>query len=133
MRHRPFDRLRAHGAELGDELVVRQVLALADLQLVHAVDPVVRFDLLVERHAPPELVHELPDRRLSIARAEDVQHHLADVPAGAIGGRRPLLGVSDATRSAKRANSSSASTRASGRVIRFGIISCLLLSMVSST
>ena len=40
-------------------------------------------------------------------------------------------GVSDATRSAKRVNSSSASTRASGRVIRFGIMSvCSFHSIV---
>src|SRR5665811_151532 len=74
-----------------DELVVGELVALANLQLVHAVDPVVRIDLLVERHAVPQLVDELSDRRLGFGRAEDVQHHLTDVPTGAIGGRRPLL------------------------------------------
>jgi hypothetical protein len=55
------------------------VVAFADLELVHAVDPVVRVNLLVEWNAPPQLVNELPDRRLSVARAKDVQYHLADV------------------------------------------------------
>ena len=86
-----FDRLWTHGAHPQDEFFVRQVVAFADLQLVHPVDPMVRFDLLVEWHPPPELVRELPYRCLSIARAEDMENQLADVPTGAIGGSRPLL------------------------------------------
>ena len=45
-----------------------EVRAFADLQLVHAVDPVVRVDLPVERHAAHELVHELLERRLRVGR-----------------------------------------------------------------
>ena len=56
-----LDRLRAYGGDLHDELVVRELAPLANLQLVHAVDPVVRVDLLVERHAALQLVDELSD------------------------------------------------------------------------
>ena len=69
----PLDRLRADGPELGDELVVRQVGALADLQLVEAVDPVMRVDLLVEGHARAEAGGRTPSptpaRRPTRARA----------------------------------------------------------------
>src|SRR4051794_34162633 len=43
------DRFWSRGRELRDELPVRQVAALPDLQLVDAVDPVVRLDLTVHR------------------------------------------------------------------------------------
>src|SRR5437879_4377429 len=62
-----LDRLRACGFEFCDELAVRQMLTLGDLQLVETVDPVVGIDLLVERHATPKLVGELSDRRLRVA------------------------------------------------------------------
>ena len=93
-RRRPppaLDRFRPDRVELLHDLVVREVFALADLQLVQAVDPVVGVDLLVERHAPAQLVHELADRRLRVARPENMQDHLADVPRGAVRGHRPLL------------------------------------------
>ena len=69
-RRRPpaaLHRLGPDGGELCHELLVRQVGAFTDLQLVHAVDPVVRVDLLVERHTPPELMQELGERRLRVA------------------------------------------------------------------
>ena len=49
---RPLTAFGPTAVELRDDLVVREHASLADLQLVHAVDPVVRVDLLVERHAP---------------------------------------------------------------------------------
>src|ERR1700722_19050278 len=44
-----LDRLRADGLQLPGELRVGQLLTLADLQLVQAVDPVMGVDLLVQR------------------------------------------------------------------------------------
>jgi len=84
-------RARTYGRELGHDLGVGEVRSLSDLQLVQAVDPVVRVDLLVERHAPPQLVEELRERSLRVAGAEDVQRHLTDVPRGAVGRLRPLV------------------------------------------
>ena len=131
--HRPFDRLRADRRQLRDELVVRQVRALADLQLVDAVDPVVRVDLLVERHAAPELVHELLDRRLRVGRAEHVQRHLADVPRRAVGRPRPLVG-GERRRPARRSGRTPPRRALGPRVgvIRSGIIGGVLLRLASS-
>ena len=81
-----LDGLGAHGLEFCDEFGVRQMGAFADLQLVETVDPVVGVDLFVERHAAPELVGELFDRGLRLARPEYVQRHVADVPRRAISG-----------------------------------------------
>src|ERR1700722_7053860 len=86
-----LDRLRAGSLQLPDELRVGQLLALADLQLVQAVDPVMRIDLLVQRQPPAQLVRELRHRGLRVGRAEHVQSDLADVPRGAVGRHRPLL------------------------------------------
>src|ERR1700733_12968656 len=85
------DRLRSDGLQLPDELRVRQVLTLADLQLVQAVDPVVRVDRLVQRQPPAQLVRELAHRGLCVGRPEHVQRDLGDVPRGAVGGHRPPL------------------------------------------
>ena len=50
VRHRPLTAFGPTAASWATSSVVGQVVALADLQLVEAVDPVVRVDLLVERH-----------------------------------------------------------------------------------
>ena len=65
--------------------------AIADLLLVHAVNPVMRADLLVQRQPAAQLVRELPDRGLRLGRSEYVQADPADVPGGAVGGHRPLV------------------------------------------
>ena len=87
-----LDRPGADRSNVRDELIVRESVALANLQLVHAVNPVVRVDLLVERHSAPQLVNELSHRRLGFGRAEDMQHHLTNVPTRTVRGRFPLLG-----------------------------------------
>src|SRR5580658_2393776 len=86
-----LDRLRADSLQLPDELRAGQLLTLADLQLVQAVDPVMRVDLLVQRQSPAQLVRELRHRGLRVGRPEHVQGDLADVPGGAVGRHRPLL------------------------------------------
>jgi hypothetical protein len=68
------------------------VPALADLQLVEPVDPVVGLDLAVEREAAAELVEELDRRGLRAQRPEHVQAELAHVPRGAAGGEVPGVG-----------------------------------------
>ena len=85
------DGLRADGLQLDHDLVVGEVGTLADLELVHAVDPVVRIDLTVQRHAADELMDELREARLRVARAQHVQDHLAHVPRGAVGRSCPLV------------------------------------------
>src|SRR5580692_9996528 len=85
------DRLRAYLLELADQLRVGEVGALADLQLVQAVYPMMRIDLLVQRQAPAQLVRELPHRGLRVSRSEHVQGDLADVPCAAVRRQRPLI------------------------------------------
>ena len=111
----------ADGTELGDDLVVRQVLPFADLQLVHTVDPVVRVDDLVERNTASQLVHELPHRRLSVTRAEDVQRHLAHVPARAVRRHRPLI------RRERRREISEANELLFGEDARLGALDAILV------
>src|SRR5436190_5806267 len=86
-----LDCLRPDGLELRDDLGARQARALPDLQLVQAVDPVVRLNLLVQREPATQLVQEDARGRLGLRGAEDVQDHLADVPADAGGVRRPFV------------------------------------------
>jgi hypothetical protein len=78
-----FHGLRSDDGELLDKFSVGQVGAVSDLQLVDAVDPVVRVDLLVERQASAELVDELARRCLSLSRPEDVER---------LASRRPTRG-----------------------------------------
>src|SRR5580698_8269135 len=116
------DRLRAYLLELAGQLRVGEAGALADLQLVQAVYPVMRIDLLVQRQPPAQLVRELPHRGLRVSRSEHCRAILRTSHALQSVGSVHSSGVSTAASSAKRRNSSSARRRASGRSMRSGFI-----------